>query len=306
MRTAFHVLAAALLLAAFGPAAAEPGAGPDEVRPTLHNARVSVPTQLTREKAIKQVPAVNPGEYFVPPELTDIPDSKYGDMVRMGRDIFVNTQKYAKRYVGNGLNCVNCHLQEGRKPFAAPLWAAYPMYPVFRNKSRAVVTFENRVQDCFRYSMDGIAPTLDSPEIEALTAYAHWLSKGAPINTELPGRGFARLSKPRDPTPIDGEELYVEKCAMCHGMDGHGKKFSNREGYMFPPLWGPDSFNRAAGMNKVKTCAQFSKANMPLGKGWTLTDMEAWDICMYIWIQDRPWDPRMGWYLNTFMEPDGR
>jgi thiosulfate dehydrogenase len=74
---------------------------------------------------------------------------------------------------------------------------------------------------------------------------------------------------------------------------------------MFPPLRGSDSFNRGAGMSTVKGCAQFSKANMPLGKGWTLTDMEAWDICTYIWIQDRPFDPRYSWMRNAFSPPGG-
>ncbi|MDR3392715.1 MAG: c-type cytochrome [Sulfuriferula sp.] len=275
------------------------------VRPTTYDAYANIPVGLTHEKAIRQVPAINPGEYFVPPAVGDIPTSKYGDMVKLGRNIFIDTQHYAKRYVGNGLNCSNCHLQEGRKPYASPMWAAYPMYPMFRNKSRDVQTFEGRVQDCFRFSMNGIAPTLDSPEIKALTAYAHWLSLGAPINKELPGRGFARLAKPRDPTPVNGEKLYKEECATCHGLDGKGQKFTNRDGYMFPPLWGGDSFNHGAGMSSVKDCAQFSKANMPLGKGWTLTDMEAWDICTYIWLQDRPWDPRFGWFFNIFAPPTG-
>ena len=278
---------------------------PGEVRPSEHEDRGVLPTRLTHDKAIKQIPAISPGEYFVPPEIEDIPTSKYGEMVEFGRNIFTHTQQYAKRYVGNGLNCTNCHLQEGRKPFAAPLWAAYPMYPAFRNKTRSVVTFEERVQDCFRYSMNGIAPTLDSPEIKALTTYAHWLSTGAPYNKELPGRGFARLTKPRDPTPVNGEKVYKEQCALCHGMDGKGKKFTNRDGYMFPPLWGGDSANHAAGMSTVKSCAQFVRANMPLGKGWTVNQMDAWDVCTYIWLQDRPWDPRFSWYFNIFAPPTG-
>ena len=224
-----------------------------EVRVDNYDARVSIPTELKREKAIRQIPAISPGEYFVPPEVGDIPTSKYGEMVKLGRNIFVDTQHYAKRYVGNGLNCSNCHLQEGRKAYAGPLWAAYPMYPEFRNKTRDVVTFEERVQDCFRFSMNGIAPTLDSPEIKAITSYAHWLSTGAPFNKELPGRGFARLGKPRDPTPFNGEKLYKESCASCHGKEGKGQKFTHRDGYMFPPLWGKDSFNRG-GRNKSSFC----------------------------------------------------
>ncbi len=165
------------------------------VRPGAHTARLAVPGRLTRAKALRQVPAIHPGAYFVPPQLSEVPNTKYGEMVLMGRDIFVDTQTHARRYVGNGLNCVNCHLNEGRKPYSAPLWAAFPQYPSDRSKTRSAQTFQERVQDCFRYSMNGIAPTLDTLELKALVAYAHWLSKGAPTRTELPGRGYARLTK---------------------------------------------------------------------------------------------------------------
>jgi thiosulfate dehydrogenase len=273
---------------------------PLEVRPSLATPRLSLPTHLTT------VPVVNPGEYFVPPYIEDIPDDKYGDLVKMGRHIFVNTQVYGKRYVGNGLNCSHCHLSEGRKANAAPLWAAYGLYPMYRIKNREVVTFEERIQDCFKYSLDGIAPTVDSPEMEALVAYAHWLSTGVPVGVILPGRGFTAINRTRTPSTENGEMLYQTQCAMCHGQDGLGYKHEDdRPGYMFPPLWGPDSFNRAAGMNKMKTAAQFIKANMPLGKGFTLTDDEAMDIAYYMWIQSRPYDPRRSWLINFFMPPPG-
>lgn len=273
---------------------------PLEVRPSLATPRLSLPTNLTT------VPVVNPGEYFVPPYVEDIPDDKFGDLVKMGRNIFVNTQVYGKRYVGNGLNCTNCHLSEGRKANAAPLWGAYGMYPMYRVKNREVVTFEERIQDCFKYSLDGIAPTVDSPEMEALVAYAHWLSTGVPVGVILPGRGLTPMEKTRAPSTENGEILYQTQCAMCHGKDGLGYKYEDGSpGYMFPPLWGPDSFNRAAGMNKVRTAAQFIKANMPLGKGFTLTNDEALDIAFYMWIQSRPYDPRRPLIINLFMPPPG-
>nr|VFJ96215.1 MAG: hypothetical protein BECKLFY1418A_GA0070994_10571 [Candidatus Kentron sp. LFY] len=74
---------------------------------------------------------------------------------------------------------------------------------------------------------------------------------------------------------------------------------------MFPPLWGWDSFNRAAGMNKVRTAAKFIKANMPLGKGFTLTNDEAANLAFYMWIQFRPYDPRRAILINMFMPPPG-
>ncbi len=265
-----------------------------EVRPSLTQPRLSLPSKLTT------VPVASPGEFFVPPLVEDIPDDKYGDMVKLGRNIFIDTQIYASRYVGNGLNCSNCHLQEGRKPYAAPLWGAFGMYLMFRNKNRTVVSFEQRMQDCFKYSLDGIAPTVDSPEMQALVSYAHWLSRGAPVGVELPGRGFTTIKKKHDPSPQRGEIVYQTKCAICHGADGTGKKHKNAPGYIFPPLWGWDSFNKAAGMNRVRTAARYIKANMPLGGGYTLTDQEAFDVAIYMRIQTRPWDPRMGWFFNFF------
>jgi thiosulfate dehydrogenase len=266
-----------------------------ETRVSMQRPHESLPNELTI------VPVIKPGEYFVPPKLEDLDDSKYSDEVRLGRNIFINTQEYAKRYVGNGLNCANCHLQEGRKPHAAPLWAAYPLYPMYRDKSRQVISFQERLQDCFRFSMNGIAPTLDSREIEALTVYAQWLSTGIPTGTLMAGRGFARIDKTEDPSPFNGAVHYKAYCASCHGDDLMGKKFTNRPGYMFPPLAGPDSYNKGAGMYKVKTCAGFVKANMPLGKSHVLNDDEALDVCVHIFMQDRPWDPRKGMFMSIFM-----
>ena len=272
---------------------------PLEVRPSLVVPRVTLPSNLIT------VPVVSPGEYFVPPMVDDIPDDKTGDMIKLGRDIFVNTQKYGARYTGNGLNCVSCHIAEGRQPYAAPLWAAYGLYPVVRNKTKKVVTFEERIQSCFKFSMDGIAPTVDAPEMTALVTYAKWLSTGVPIGVAMPGRGFANIKKTHDPSTIEGEIIYNTQCAMCHGANGEGQKNTNGVGYMFPPLWGMDSFNRAAGLNKVKTAAQFIKANMPLGAGYTLNDDEALDVSAYIWIHFRPDDPRKSFFLNRFGTKQG-
>ncbi|HHZ88802.1 MAG TPA: c-type cytochrome [Chromatiaceae bacterium] len=266
---------------------------PLEVRPTLVQPAVSLPTNLVT------VPVVNPGEFFMPPNFDDIPDDKTGDMVRLGRNIFTNTQEYGARYVGNGLNCVSCHLSEGRQPYAGPLWAAVGMFPISRNKNRRVVTYEERIQDCFKYSLDGIAPTVDSPEMIALVTYSKWLATGVPIGVSMPGRGFATIKKTHDPDSIDGEIVYRNKCAMCHGDNGEGQKHADGS-YMFPPLWGLDSFNRAAGMNKVKTAATFIKANMPLGSGYTLSDDEALDVAVYMWIHFRPDDPRQSFLMNRF------
>jgi len=60
-----------------------------------------------------------------------------------------------------------------------------------------------------------------------------------------------------------------------------------RKGYLFPPLWGPDSFNDGAGMGRVLTAARFIKARMPLGKP-DLSDDEAFDVAALINSKPRP------------------
>ena len=57
---------------------------------------------------------------------------------------------------------------------------------------------------------------------------------------------------------------------------------------VFPPLWGPRSFNIGAGMARLNTAAAFVKQNMPLGQGNTLSDQEAYDVALYFTKQPRP------------------
>lgn len=228
---------------------------------------------------------------FRAPDESDIPDNEFGEMVRYGKELFVNSQQLRGSYVGNGLSCVNCHLDRGRKANSAPLWGAWPMYPAYRKKTGKVDTMEERIQGCFLYSMNGKAPPAGSKELTALLTYHYWLAQGAPTGKALPGRGYPDLEKPaQKPDYERGKLVYQERCAICHGDDGGGMKIGDR--YQFPPLWGPDSFNWGAGMHRVNTAASFIKYNMPLGQGETLTDQQAWDVAVFVDSHERPGDPR--------------
>jgi len=236
-----------------------------------------------------------PGKRFVPPELNELPANAWGDLVREGRAIFIDTPARAPRFAGNGMSCASCHLGEGRKPDAAPMWGAWPMYPTYRGKNDDVNTFQMRLQDCFRFSLDGLMPPLQSREIQALTAYAQWLARGTLSGTPPPGRGFVPVKRDIEPSGDRGRVVYGMKCAVCHGADGEGVKAADGERYQFPALWGNHSFNRGAGMYTVRTAAAYIKGNMPLGRGMSLQDQEAYDVALYIRLKDRPIDPRKGW-----------
>ncbi len=71
--------------------------------------------------------ATAPSEPFQPPAESSLPDNAFGEMVRQGQALFVETRKNAPHLVGNQLNCVNCHLDQGRRANSAPQWAAYPV-----------------------------------------------------------------------------------------------------------------------------------------------------------------------------------
>ncbi|KGI77700.1 cytochrome C [Oleiagrimonas soli] len=237
-------------------------------------------------------PSKDVAKTFTPPPADSIPDTPFGKMVREGRAIFTDTQTHAKAYVGNGLNCSNCHLDAGRLPNAAPLWAAWGMYPAYRSKNGHVNTFAERLQGCFRYSMNGKAPPPDSEVIVALESYSYWLAQGAPTGVALAGRGYPKqgFKPPQPPDFARGQKVFETSCALCHGKDGQGQKVAGR--YVFPPLWGPDSFNWGAGMHQLNNAAAFIKANMPLGRGGMLSDQDAWDVAMFMDAHERPQDPR--------------
>ncbi|WP_339650510.1 c-type cytochrome [Halopseudomonas pelagia] len=230
--------------------------------------------------------------YFQPPLESELPDNAYGKLVQEGRALFVDTKNRAPEHVGNGLSCANCHLDQGRKANSAPLWGAYTMYPAYRSKNDKVNSYADRVQGCFQFSMNGKAPAADGPIIAALSAYSYWLATGAPTGQELPGRAYPEVPEPEGGYDlVKGEQIYAAQCAVCHGESGEGQK--SGEDFVFPPLWGADSFNWGAGMHRINTAAAFIKESMPLGKGGTLSNEDAWHVAAFMNSHERPQDPRL-------------
>ena len=267
--------------------------------PTPVSAQTSAPAPMPAAAAASagaaaaQVAAIaSPrGAGFQPPPESSLPEGEYGKVIRLGEQIFTNTGQFAARYVGNDLSCANCHLDAGRKSDSAPLWASFIHYPAYRSKTGQVDTLASRIQGCFQYSMNGKAPPQDDEVMTALQTYAFWLAKGAPVGTPVAGSGYPKLKKAAEaPDYARGEKVYAQNCALCHGPDGQGQRSGDQQ--VFPPLWGARSFNWGAGMHQLGNAAGFIQANMPLGKGGTLTEQEAWDVAMFMDSHERPQDPR--------------
>ncbi|PZX12800.1 thiosulfate dehydrogenase [Palleronia aestuarii] len=255
---------------------------------------------LGAEENAPHAPAVPIGAegYFQPPDPSSIPDDEFGQSVRRGREIFLNPAANATEYVGNSLACANCHLDAGRLANAAPMWAAAGEYPAWRGKNKMINTMEDRVNGCFTYSMNaqaspsGAAPPKGHQIYKDLESYFYWLATGAPLNVELPGRGYPTPDMPEAGYDRErGREVFAARCSVCHGETGQGRQDINGR-YVFPPLWGSDAYNWGAGMHRVNTAAGFIYANMPLGLPYSLSPQEAWDVAAWINSQERPADPR--------------
>lgn len=76
--------------------------------------------------------------------------------------------------------------------------AAYVAYPEYRGKNRHMNTLEERIQDCFRYSMNGRPPADDSPAMAALLDYFHGLVTGLPVGITPKGAGYPELPTPHE------------------------------------------------------------------------------------------------------------
>jgi thiosulfate dehydrogenase len=218
---------------------------------------------------------------FAPPSPETIPGSQLGEQIRLGYDIVINTQEYARGYVGNRLNCTNCHLDGGLNPNAASFVGLAAVYPEYRTRNARVNTLADRVNECFEWSLNGRVLPPDSSKLQAIVAYITWLSRGVPSGATIPWRGLQRIDSRRPLDPANGKQVFANKCAFCHGFDGLGTMAA-------PPVWGPQSYNIAAGMARVSVAAAFIKSNMPRSWGWSLSDDDAYDVAAYINAQPRP------------------
>jgi thiosulfate dehydrogenase len=214
------------------------------------------------------------------PSIRPLPDGEAGALVRQGADLVAHMPERLGGRIRSRLTCTNCHLNGGTKAEAAPWVGVSKWFPVYRARSGKMDTLADRVNDCIQRSLNGDALALDSREMRAILAYMDWLSQDVPPGRDIIGRGFIPLPS-RSPDPVRGQQVFAQHCAACHGNDGAGKG-------QFPPLWGPHSFNVGAGMGRWRTAAAFVRANMPLGKGHSLSEADAVDVAGFITQQARP------------------
>jgi cytochrome c peroxidase len=238
---------------------------------------------------------------WAPVHSSEMPQGAQGDLVRYGELLLTKTYALlgpgakdpAMRYSGNGLNCTSCHQDNGTKKFGLPWMGVSQMYPQYRAREDQEQGLEARINGCFERSLNGKALPVKSREMKAMVAYIDWLSEDMPKNVD--GLGTPKFEGPnRRADLVSGEAVYARACMSCHGENGEGYQSMSSDAsgnYVAPALWGPNSYNNGAGMNRLLTAAAFVHSNMPLGTQWNhpaVSKEDAYDVAGYLSSKQRP------------------
>ncbi|HSZ50680.1 MAG TPA: c-type cytochrome [Caulobacteraceae bacterium] len=243
------------------------------------------------------------------PSVEALPDDDWGRTVLYGRDLVTRTYALIgpeapdphMRFAGNNLACASCHIDAGRQRFGLPLVGVYADFPNYRARSGKVGTIEDRINGCMVRSMNGKPLPAQGREMTAMVAYLKFMSSGVRVGDRTDGRGVGAMPElSRAADPVRGRLIYARTCAACHGADGAGRRTGGEGdagGYAIPPLWGPDSFNDGAGMDRLIDAANFIHGNMPAGVTLAqpaLPPSDAWDVAAFVVSQPRPHMARLG------------
>ncbi len=238
-----------------------------------------------------------PADCWTGAGANQLPVDENGELVRYGRNLIENTSFYfgpvgKVAHISNGMNCQNCHLEAGTKPWGNNYGAVASTYPKLRDRSGHIESIEKRVNDCFERSLNGHAIDSNSREMRAIVAYIKWLGKEIPKGTKPKGSGIMDLHHlARAASPLKGQIVYTANCERCHGKNGEGQINMDLTGYTYPPLWGNNSYNTGAGLYRLSRFAGYVKNNMPNPLNYhnpVLSDEEAWDVAAFVNSQPRP------------------
>ena len=114
-------------------------------------------------------------------------ETETGNLIRYGYELIAHTAKYlgpkgTVQQTTNGMNCQNCHLEAGTKPWGLNYGSVYTTYPKFRERSGSIETIYKRVNDCMERSLNGKALDTNSKEMKAIYAYIKWLGSDLPLS----------------------------------------------------------------------------------------------------------------------------
>ncbi|HUY11306.1 MAG TPA: hypothetical protein VMV73_03495, partial [Candidatus Dormibacteraeota bacterium] len=142
------------------------------VRATLAAAAIALAVTLvgcSHARAPQPAPSSGAALY----DASALPHGKMGALIRDGYNIITQTHKYAKPYVVSQMECSSCHIAGGIVPRGGWL-AVYGTFPQYSPRAKRAITLQDRIAECFLYSMNGKPPAYTSHTMIAMVAYMAW------------------------------------------------------------------------------------------------------------------------------------
>jgi thiosulfate dehydrogenase len=252
---------------------------------------------------------------FQVPDTATLKNDEWGSSVKYGMRLIKNTAYYigpegkVSHNLRNKMNCTNCHLDNGTKPFGLNFFDSHRTYPQYRAREDKILSMSERVNNCIERPHNGIPLPLDSKEMTAIVSYIKWLGEGYDKDKHE-GYGLKYIETGNMKADSKrGAIVYDTHCKSCHQTDGQGQMNAEKTTYTYPPLWGKYSYQEGSSMHRVIKAASFIRANMPNLKTShdkpTLSDQEALDVAAFIndgSIHERP-KSKYYCYPNTETKP---
>lgn len=211
------------------------------------------------------------------------PSTSVDDSIVLGRNIIANPQKYLPKNVTSDMSCEACHINGGTVKRGGSFYGTYARFPQWNKRAKRVIALQDRLAECFLYSMNGTPPKYNSKEMIAMVAYIASLSKGVPVGApQAADDTFIEPLPSASPDRTHGAKIYATNCATCHGANGAGISGA------IPPLWGKTSFNDGAGMAHIDRMTGFVRYNMPKGNAGSLSLQDAYDVSAWVLSHSRP------------------
>lgn len=208
------------------------------------------------------------------------------EAVVLGYRIVTETRRLAPDYVGNGLECRNCHfrggLTAGGRGGGVSFLTASAAAPGVYEKAGPCRTVLDLANDCFVRNLNGRRLPYGSPEMLGLAAYFQWIARAVPERGQAHFPAAPRVGTAASPAPVRdlGQPVFSRACAACHGPNGNGTRHA-------PPLWGPSAFSDRAGLARLDALAGFVGLNMPLERP-RLSTVDASAAAAFVLDQSRP------------------
>ncbi len=249
---------------------------------------------IKNEIVFNELPGGQEGEYI-----------KYGYLLLSKTSELLGPNSPLKINVKSHMSCRNCHIGVGTVEYGNSFLDTHALYPQYRAREGKIQTLAQRINACFTHPMQGKPLPENSKEMMAIQMYMKWIGANRVRPSSDPDNRIAKIEfLDRAADPKQGKIVYEKHCLQCHGENGEGKFSENGKSFMYPPLWGKESFIIGSSMSRLSVLARFIGSSMPYLSEIKLDKEQSWDVAAFIMSNSKPaWNGKKPPFKNLSEKP---